>query len=96
MKRYVLTPRAHRDIDEIWNYTAANWGIDQAEHYVRLIQRAIEIVADNPGRGRICDDVRPGYRKYPAGSHFVFYRVAGAGIDVVRVLHQRMDFEQHL
>jgi plasmid stabilization system protein ParE len=29
------------------------------------------------------------------GSHFVFYRITAEGIDVVRILHQRMDFEQH-
>lgn len=60
------------------------------------IRRAIEIVAEDPRRGRTCDDVRAGYRKYPAGSHFVFYRLVEGGIDVVRILHQRMDFEQHL
>jgi toxin ParE1/3/4 len=93
---YVLSPRAQTDIDEIWNYTQDQWGADQAETYIRLIQAAIEAVAADPRRGRPCDDIRPGYRKFAAGSHFVFYRVIAAGIDVVRILHQRMDFDLHL
>jgi len=30
------------------------------------------------------------------GNHSVFYRWAGSSILVVRVLHQRKDFERHL
>ncbi len=41
--------------------------------------------------------IRPGYRKASAGSHTLFYRVTGEGtIDVVRVLHQRMDVDRNL
>ena len=41
-------------------------------------------------------DVRQGYRKIRSGSHVIFFKVTGEGIDVVRILHQRMDFERHL
>ena len=33
--------------------------------------------------------------RYPAGSHVVFYRETDDTIDVIRVLHQRMDIERH-
>jgi len=60
---------------------------------VRELQRA----AGNPRIGRACDEIRPGYRKLAAGSHMLFYRVSVEGvIDVVRVLHQRMDVDRHL
>jgi len=40
---------------------------------------------------------RAGYRKLAAGSHVLFYRVMSEGdIDVVRVLHRRMDVDRHL
>lgn len=96
MSRYVLSPRAQSDLDEIWDYTAEHWGVEQAENYIRLLQRAIESVAGDPRKGRPCDEVRAGYRKYHAGSHMLLYRNAKAGIDIVRILHSRMDFEQHL
>jgi toxin ParE1/3/4 len=94
--RYALRPRARRDIEDIWDYSAATWSVAKAEVYIRQIQRSLETLAADPRLGRTCDEVRAGYRKYPVGSHVVFYRVVEGEIDVVRILHQRMDFEQHL
>jgi toxin ParE1/3/4 len=93
---YVLSPRAQADIEGIWDYTMERWGEEQAVRYIRLLQDAIKAVAEKPRRGRPCDYIRAGYRKYPSGSHMIFYRTIAEGIDVVRVLHQSMDFEQHL
>ena len=93
---YVLTPRARSDIREIGRYTLERWGIDQAEVYVRMIRDAVASIADDPRRGRSCEDVRAGYFKFAVGSHVIFYRQVGADIDVVRVLHGRMDFGRHL
>jgi toxin ParE1/3/4 len=96
MIQYVLSPRAQADLDAIWDYTAETWGVDQAERYVRLLQHGIETVAADPRRGSSCDEIRTGYRKYLAGSHVVFYRLASEGIDIVRILHSHMDFKAHL
>jgi toxin ParE1/3/4 len=92
----IISPRAAADIDDIWEYTNERWGERQAVIYIRLIQSAIDAVAANPKAGRTCDEVRAGYRKYPVGSHVVFYLVTTATITVVRILHQRMDVERHL
>jgi len=96
MTRCLLRPRAQRDLNDIWNYSAASWSVSQAETYIRKIQRVCSMLAEDPRLGRPCEDIRAGYRKFRAGSHFVFYRIIEDGIDVVRVLHERMDFEQHL
>lgn len=96
MTRYVLSPRARADIEEIWKYTVKRWNLEQAERYIRMIQAEIERVASDPSRGRPCHEIREGYRKSPAGSHTLFYRVTDRGVDIVRILHQRMDFERHL
>lgn len=93
----MLSPAARADLEEIWDYTCDRRGGDQTETYMREIQRAVERVVDNPGIGRACDEVRPGYRKHPVGTHTLYYRVAGVEvIDVVRILHQRMDIDRHL
>jgi toxin ParE1/3/4 len=93
---YVLSPRAQADLSEIWDYSAARWGESQAEAHIRQIQAAIETIAADPRRGRSCADIRPGYSKFAVGSHVLFYRQGEAGVDVVRILHQRMDFDRHL
>ena len=94
--RFVLTPRAQADLEEIWDYTAARWGLDQAETYTRELWKAIATVADHPPLGKECSAVRAGYRKYRCGSHVLFYRPGSGAIDVVRILHERMDYELHI
>lgn len=92
-----LSPQAERDLEEIWLYTFENWSADQADRYQNQIMAAIEGLANGSRRGRRIDDIRPGYRKLPVASHFLFYRITDAGaIDVIRVLHQRMDVASRL
>lgn len=97
MSRYVLSPAARADLEDIWDYTSDRWDLDQAEAYVRGLQRAIERAAEDPRVGRSCDEVRPGYRKLAAGSHTLYYRLTDDGtVDIVRILHQRMDADRHV
>ncbi len=96
MSRFVFSPRALHDLNGIWTYTARRWGADQAERYIRLIAEAVELIAETPALGRNCDHVREGYGKYPVGSHVLFYRAIDDSAGVVRILHQRMDFDRHL
>lgn len=96
MSRYVLSPAARADLEDIWEHTCERWSSDQAEVYVREIQRAVERVAQSPSIGRTCDEVRPGYRKHAVGSHVLYYRLVSADVvDIVRILHQRMDVPRH-
>ena len=96
MRRLEFTPRARRDIEDIWNHSLERFGFEKAESYLRDLQRAAETVAEDPRRGRACDDIRVGYRKFSVGAHVLFFRASESGIVIVRILHQRMDFERHL
>jgi toxin ParE1/3/4 len=94
--KVVLSPEAQNDLDEIWEFSARRWGDAQAERYVRDIWLAVERISHDPRVGSRCDDVRVGYRKYGVGSHVLFYRELDDKIDIVRILHARMDFDRHL
>ena len=87
---------ARADLAEIWDYSAERWGVDRSEVYIRDLQRAIERVAVDPAIGPACDDIRVGYRKLPSGSHVIFYREVDDAIEVIRILHQRMDLDDRL
>ncbi|EGR4140684.1 type II toxin-antitoxin system RelE/ParE family toxin, partial [Vibrio cholerae] len=42
--------------------------------------------------GKSCDEIREGYRKFPQGSHVIFYHQIGSQqIRVIRILHKSMD-----
>lgn len=94
-KTYRLTPRAEADLEEIWLYTFKHWSAEQADSYLAAIITAFSQLATGKASGRPVD-IRDGYFKYPAGSHFIFYRLAATGLVVIRILHQRMDVERHL
>ncbi len=96
MRRIEFTPKAKRDIEEIWGYSFERFGFEKAEAYLRELQRAAETVAEDPRRGLACDNIRSGYRKFPVGSHIVFFRASESRIVIVRILHQRMDFKWRL
>jgi toxin ParE1/3/4 len=94
---YVLTPRARHDLSEIWDYSAVQWGATQADRYIRLITSACAALADGRTKGRSAQAIRPGYFRQTVGSHVLFYRARKrGGIEIVRILHQRMDVERHL
>lgn len=96
MSSVKFAPKARADLAGIWKYTAGRWNQGRADHYLALLNREIPAVVIDPRLGRTCDDVRLGYRRRAAESHVIFYRVTGTGIEVMRILHQRMDARRHL
>lgn len=96
MRQVVLSPKAKADLSDIWDYPLAEWGVEQAEKYVRELWAAMQAQALDYSLSIDISDVRKGYRKVRSGSHVVFFKLTHDGIDVVRILHHRMDFERHL
>jgi len=94
--RVTFSPLAAADVEAIWDYTSENWDEAQAERYVTRLRSAIESLAKHSRLGRACNEIRPGYRKLLAGSRLLFYRMNDSGIEVVRILHQRMDVDEYL
>lgn len=96
MKSIRLTPAAQQDLSSIWDFTQERWDEKQAEIYISEMRAAIERIAADPHRGRTCDDIREGYRRYGIGSHLIFYIERQNSLDVIRILDQRMDPTRHL
>jgi len=95
MKSLVFSPAAQADMEVIWDYTVEHWGFDQANRYTDDIRDACHGLASGHRQGRPVD-VRPGYLKYLVGSHVVYFRDHCDRLEVVRILHGRMDVERHL
>ncbi|MEM9832115.1 MAG: type II toxin-antitoxin system RelE/ParE family toxin [Bacteroidota bacterium] len=94
---FYLTRKAEADLRDIARYTQSKWGIRQRNTYLTQIDNAFHDLANEPDKGRNCDDIRLGYFKYRVSKHFIFYRMIDSGdIEIVRVLHERMNFETHL
>lgn len=93
---YALRELARADLEAIWVYTVAQWGVEQAERYLQGLFGCFEDLAANPRLGRERDDVKAGYRSFPQGRHVVFYVIAPTAIEVIGIVHQSADVDAHL
>jgi toxin ParE1/3/4 len=97
MPGFFLTNKAKADLKDIGRYTKSKWGRAQRDKYLTMLDAHFQDLAEEPLKGRDCSHIQNGYRKYSAGSHVIFYRqMATDTIEMVRVLHGRMDPERHL
>jgi toxin ParE1/3/4 len=97
MPTFILTNKAIADLKDIGRYTQKHWGREQRNLYLRMLDASFQQLAANPLAGKDCSDIRDSYRKCNAGSHVIFYRQkSGDTIEIVRILHGRMDCESRL
>ena len=93
---YRLSPKARRDLGEIWLYTLTEWGLKQANSYTDEITAAFAALAEQPQVAGRCDHIRTGYRRFQVGRHKSYFRITEYGIAVIRILHDRMLPARHL
>lgn len=94
---YRISRQAIEDLDKIWIYTFNKWTKEQADRYFDLIITEIEFLADNFMTGKSSEQTRKNYRVTKVKSHLIFFRKAENDIvEIVRILHQRMDIKTHL
>jgi toxin ParE1/3/4 len=103
-----LTTSAESDIRQILAWTFEKFGEAQARTYAETLSATLEALADGPtisgarkradiGRGISSIHVARHGRR---GRHFALFRVGRHEnqdvIDVLRILHDTMDFQRHL
>jgi len=91
-RRLVWSPRAKRDLIEIWRYYARVASPDIADTVLREVERAGEAIRRNPLARRVRDELGPGLRSALVSPYTIFNRVQDDDVQVVRVLHERRDF----
>jgi len=96
MSAYRLSPEAAKDILLIREYTQKKWGSSQAVKYINEIENKCKELSENPQLGRERPEIKLGYRSINEGKHIIFYRCSHSDIDILRVLHTRMDFHNIL
>ena len=96
MHELVKRPLAKADLRKIWRDTYKDWGLAQADKYLREIGAALQNLKENPRMGRERDEIREGYRSLVVRQHLIFYVVQDQKISVRRVLYGRMDPDRHL
>ena len=97
MKSFDLTRSAQADLKSIARFTQERWGVRQRNAYLKEVDQVFRALMKNPEMGRACDEIREGYRKFPHGSHVIYYKQHDADLLlIVRILHATMDVDSHL
>ena len=92
MGHFKVTRPARADLKSIGTYTFKEWGVVQLRKYLSQLESRFQDLADNPKKGRLRPELAPELRSHRQGKHVIFYREAGDPIEIVRILHDRMDF----
>ena len=88
---YQFSTAADHDLEEIFDHTLEEFGLDQAIKYVSEFDPVFEQLVKNPEMGRNRNEIKPDLRSFPKESHIVFYRIIRDHIRIVRILHGSRD-----
>ncbi len=96
MAKFRLTEPAKIHLKEIGRYTLRLWGKHQRNDYLGALDARFHILAVSPKQGQSRDEIHPDLRSWHEGSHVIFYLVRKQEIQIVGILHEKMDPILHL
>lgn len=112
MARFLVAGAAQRDLARIVGESRRSWSDEAARRYAMLLDAAMNHVAEEPRGPLTRDGaaIRPGLRSFhvrhargliparvKAPTHLLIFRVVEGGlVEIVRVLHERMDPVRHI
>ncbi len=103
--RVRLGAAAEVDFANVLKWTTENFGARQSRVYRDTLVQAIGKLADGPDvvGSKARDEIMAGLRTLQVarrgrrGSHFLMYRAApNSTIEIVRILHDKMDLRRHV
>jgi antitoxin ParD1/3/4/toxin ParE1/3/4 len=96
MTRFVLTPRAKQDVNDIWNYIAED-NIDAASRVLDALHNALRKLAKTPGIGHWREELTDKrHRLFLVHSYLIVYRHETRPLQIIRVLHAARDVQNAL
>ena len=96
MTKYVLSPAAELDLDQIWEYIAED-NIEAADRWIAKLFDAFESLAQAPGMGHKREDLTPfPVLFWPVGAYLIIYRLQAEGIELVAVTQGARDIPAFL
>jgi len=96
LKRLVVSEAAKTDLREIRVFSRKQWGREQAVAYVELMISRFARLMQNARRGARADHLILGLRRVNVRRHAILYFEHADSIEILRVLHQQMDFAAQL
>ena len=96
MKKVILSEAADVDLEDIFDYTLDEFGVDQAVSYVSGFDDVFDTISENPEIGRERKEIREELRSLTKDKHIIFYRTLNDHVRIVRILHGSRDLPRFL
>lgn len=93
MSGHVMTRRATRDMNGIFDHTIERWDVEQARKYILDLEAAFNKVVQDPDLGLHRMYRSAPFRMVREQSHFIVYEVHADWIVIAAVPHARADIE---
>jgi len=86
MSRFVLTPQAEQDLNDLWDYIAQD-DVKTADGVLAKIEKAIGTLAQHPQMGFIREDWADSRQRFwPVYSYIIMYRPESKPLQVLRII----------
>ena len=86
-----VTHAARFDLEEIWRYSAEQWGVAVADNYIDRLSLRMAWLVGQPGLWRARPELGDRVHSFTETRHVIYFCPEADGIAVLRVLHGRMD-----
>ena len=96
MLELIITETAKQNFVDIAEYTIQKWGVEQEEKYTQQLLDRCRWLTENPELGKDRGEIEKGDFSYHEGKHQIFYIYNDKLLTVLAVLHESMDFKNHL
>jgi toxin ParE1/3/4 len=92
----VFSKEAENDLVEIYRYGFINYGENKADQYIETLKEKCQFLAGVPNFCPDRDEFNPSVKIHHHRKHLIIYVIENDDILIIRVLHDRMDIQQHI
>lgn len=97
MAKVIFRQEAIDDLNDIWIYTFEEWSEKQADKYYATLEFACMQIGENPELGKEYEGINSHLLGLRSGKHIIFYQIINEQeVEVIRILHERMDLKSWL
>jgi toxin ParE1/3/4 len=89
--RYRVSAAAERDLDQIFLYWAKRVSVETADRLIERVTERFRLLGEYPDAGKLCADIAPGVRCFPAGRYLIYYQAERPVANILHIFHAARD-----
>jgi toxin ParE1/3/4 len=94
--KVIISSRARGDLAFIARHGLRHFGKAASRDYLANLKSSIAILGANPGLAHVREELSRPVRIHPVGSHLIVHEIEDGKLRIVRVLHAKQNWQDHL